>query len=149
MLQGKHYDDVQVGDSFGTALTITETHLVLAAGLFGDFNPLHVNQQHAVKTRFGARILHGAFTAAFLSAPIGMYFYGTAIAFVEQNCRFTHPVRVGDTLTATWRVSAKEDKPNLQGGLVILLGEGTNQQNEVVVVAEGKILVEGRSHTRE
>ncbi|HZQ73468.1 MAG TPA: hypothetical protein VFB08_11175, partial [Burkholderiales bacterium] len=42
VFQGKWYGEVAVGDRFGTSVTVTEAHLVLAAGLFGDFNPLHV-----------------------------------------------------------------------------------------------------------
>jgi len=72
--------EVSIGDTFGSAVTVTETHLVVAAGLFGDFNPLHVDESYASRTRFGGRILHGACTSALMSAPIGMSFYATAIA---------------------------------------------------------------------
>ena len=61
---GKAYDEIEIGEQFADALTVTETHLVMAAGMFGDFNPLHVNQQYSESTRFGGRILHGPFTAA-------------------------------------------------------------------------------------
>ena len=43
VFHGKWYDEVAVGETFGTRLTVTEAHLVLASGLFGDFNPLHVD----------------------------------------------------------------------------------------------------------
>jgi acyl dehydratase len=71
MLTGKWFDETKVGDTFGAALTVTETHLVLAASLFGDFNPLHVDDELARKSRFGGRILHGPFTSALISAPAG------------------------------------------------------------------------------
>ena len=98
MFPGKHYDEVAVGETFGSSLTVTETHLVLAAGLFGDFNPLHVDERFARASRFGGRILHGPFTSALVSAPVGMYFHSTAIAYLEHTCRFKAPVRPGDTL---------------------------------------------------
>jgi acyl dehydratase len=145
VLQGKHYDEVKVGDTFGASLTVTETHLVLAAGLFGDFNPLHVDETHARASRLGGRVLHGAFTGALMSAPAGMHFHGTAIAYLEQNCRFKAPVRPGDTVTTTWTVVDKLDKPKQDGGIVVLAGACRNQDGTLVAEAEGKMLVRART----
>ncbi len=141
MFQGKWYDEVAVGQAFGTRVTVTEAHLVLGAGLFGDFNPLHVDAEFARESVFGTRILHGPFTSALVSAPVGMYFAGTAIAYLEHNCRFKAPVRPGDTLATQWLVAEKTDKPKHKGGIFVLHGTCRNQKDEVVVEALGKILV--------
>ena len=141
MFQGKWYDEVAVGDTFGTSVTVTETHLVLAAGMFGDFNPLHVDEGFAKKSRFGSRILHGPFTSALVSAPVGMHFSGTAIAYLEHACRFVAPVRPGDTLRTDWEVVEKLDKPKHKGGICVLKGMARNQKGETVLEADGKILV--------
>src|SRR5215210_7312488 len=119
MFQGKWYDEVAVGERFGTSVTVTETHLVLGAGLFGDFNPLHVDEEFSRKSIFGTRILHGPFTSALVAAPVGMF--------------FTH--------TTEWTVSEKLDKPKHRGGICVLQGVARNQKSEVAVEAEGKILV--------
>ena len=108
---GKGYDEVDGRRELRSSLTVTETHLVLAAGLFGDFNPLHTNEVHGKQSRFGSRILHGPFTSALVSSPVGMYFGGTAIAYLEHTCRFKAPVRAGDTLTTTWTMVGEADKP--------------------------------------
>ena len=144
LFPGKTYDEIQVGESFGSALTVTETHLVLAAGLFGDFNPLHTNEVHGKRSRFGSRILHGPFTSALVSAPVGMYFGGTAIAYLEHTCRFKAPVRAGDTLTTTWTKVEKLSKPKHKGGIAVLSGICKNQDDEVVAEADGKILIKSR-----
>jgi 3-hydroxybutyryl-CoA dehydratase len=141
VFQGKWYDEVAPGDRFGTSVTVTEAHLVLGAGLFGDFNPLHVNEEFARQSRFGGRILHGPFTSALISAPVGMYFSGTAIAYLEHSCRFSAPVKPGDTLTTEWSVLEKIDKPKHRGGIFVLKGLAKNQSGEVVIEAAGKILV--------
>src|SRR3954463_11837129 len=109
MLTGKWFNETKVGDTFSASLTVTETHLVLAAGLFGDFNPLHVDEEFAKQSRFGGRILHGPFTSALISSPVGMYFAGTAIAYMEHACRFKAPVKPGDTLATEWTVTATLD----------------------------------------
>lgn len=144
MFQGKWYDEIAVGERFGAAVTVTEAHLVLAAGMFGDFNPLHVDEEYARKSRFGTRILHGPFTSALVSAPVGMYFSGTAIAYLEHGCRFKAPVRPGDTLKTEWTVTEKLDKPKHRGGICVLEGSSKNQRQEIVVEAQGKILVQSR-----
>ena len=144
MFQGKWYDEVAVGERFGTRVTVTETHLVLGSGMFGDFNPLHVDEEMAKESAFGSRVLHGPFTSALVSAPIGMFFSGTAIAYLEHACRFKAPVRPGDTLKTEWTVTAKLDKPKHKGGIFVLHGVSTNQKAEVVVEAEGKILVSAK-----
>ncbi len=141
VFHGKWYDEVSVGDTFGTRLTVTEAHLVLAAGLFGDFNPLHVDEVFARQSRFGGRILHGPFTSALISSPVGMYFAGTAIAYMEHACRFKAPVKPGDTLATDWTVTATLDKPKHKGGIVVMTCSSRNQSGEVVVEADGKILV--------
>jgi len=73
-----------------------------------------------------------------------MYFSGTAIAYLEHACRFKAPVKPGDTLSTEWTVTQKLDKPKHKGGICVLRGEARNQKNEVVVEADGKILVASR-----
>lgn len=144
MLTGKWFEETKIGDTFSASLTVTETHLVLAAGLLGDFNPLHVDETFARGTRFGGRIVHGTFTGAIVSAPAGMYFHGTAIAYLEQNCRFTAAVHPGDTLTTTWTIEGRVAKPKQKGGIVAMRARCVNQRGEVVAEADGKMLVANR-----
>ena len=145
VFHGKWYDEVAVGESFGARLTVTETHLVLGSGMFGDFNPLHVDEEFAKKSMFGTRILHGPFTSALVASPVGMFFAGTAIAYMEHACRFKAPVRPGDTLDSQWTVTQKIDKPRHKGGIVVMTCLSTNQAGAVAVEADGKILVARRA----
>ena len=144
VFQGKWYDEVAIGETFGTRLTVTETHLVLGAGMFGDFNPLHIDEEFSRQSMFGTRILHGPFTSALVAAPVGMFFAGTAIAYVEHACRFKAPVKPGDTLATRWTVREKLDKPKHGGAIVVMTCVSGNQHGEVVVEADGKILVAAR-----
>ena len=138
---GRYYGQVAAGDTFSEALTVTGNHIIIAARLIGDFNPLHVNQAFAEQSRFGARILHGVMTAAIAGAPVGNYFAGTAIAYLEQNNRFTAPVYAGDALTTIWTVTEKIDKPKSNGGIVVLAGICRNQNGVIVLEANAKMLV--------
>ena len=142
---GKTYDEVAIGDAYSRTLTITDTHLVVGAGLIGDFNPHHVDDTFAAGSRFGTRILHGVMTAAIMGGAVGMIFHGTAIAYLEQSTKFRAPVRAGDTLTTTWTVSAKDDKPQHGGGIVTMRAVAVNQRGETVAEAEGRMLVAARA----
>ena len=50
-------------------------------------------------------------------------------------------MRPGDTLTTTWTIVDRLNKPKHHGGICVLNGTCRNQHGEVVVEAEGKILV--------
>jgi 3-hydroxybutyryl-CoA dehydratase len=141
---GKWFDDVSTDERFSARVTITDAHLVLGAGLIGDFNPHHVDDEYAKSSRFGTRILHGVIPSAIMGGPVGMYFHGTAMAYLEHAARFKAPVRVGDTLTTTWTVVELHPKPHTQGGVVALSGVCRNQHGEVVAEADGKMLVHVR-----
>lgn len=147
MIVGRAFDEVEPDEAFRHAMTITESHLVLGAGLFGDINPLHVNQQFAQGSRFGGRIAHGYITSAFMAATLGMLFHGTAVAYLEHACRFSAPVRVGDTLSVIWTLTAKEAKPKHGGGVVIFSGVAKVQDDTVVAHADAKMLILDRAHT--
>ena len=138
---GKGYNEVAIGESFSGSITVTETHLVLAAGLIGDFHPLHVDQTYAEHTRYGGRVLHGVFTAALVGGPVGTFFAGTGTAYLEHACRFKEAVHPGDTLTTTWTIAEKDDKPKHNGGVVTLTGVCCNQNDVMVVEADAKLLV--------
>jgi len=132
VFHGKWYEEAKVGDSFGSSLTVTETHLVLAAGMFGDFNPLHVDEEFAKKSMFGGRILHGPFTGALVSAPVGNYFAGTAIAYLEHTCRFKAPVRAGDTL-------------NVRATVIDLVPEKRRATLSTVITVGNRVVLEGEA----
>lgn len=140
-VEGRTYTEVQPGETFRSGLTVTEAHLAQGAGLIGDFNPLHVDEAFARRSRYGSRILHGMITSAFMGSAVGMYFAGTAIAYLEHGARFTAPVRPGDTLDIRWTVREKLDKPAHGGGVVVLDGVCRNQDGVVVAEARAKILV--------
>ncbi len=138
---GKSFSEIEIDNFFESQLTVTESHIVTGAGLFGDFNPLHVSDLYCKNTRFGRTILHGPLTSSLMSAPVGMYFAGTAIAYLEHNCQFKAPVYAGDTLTTRWTFAGKIPKPKIPGGIALLSGTCTNQDGIIVALAEGKIML--------
>lgn len=94
------FEELQVGSSAEFSKTITEADVVLFAGITGDFNPVHIDQQAAEKSRFGGRIVHGMLTAGLVSAVLGTRLPGPGAIYLNQSLRFTGPVMIGDTVTA-------------------------------------------------
>jgi len=138
---GRKYRDLRVGEVFYDSVTVTEAHLILACGIFKDFNPLHSNQTFGERTSFKGRIMHGPFTAAVMAGLIGNYFTGTVIASLEQKVIFKAPVKPDDTLTTRWHVVKMEDKEKFEGGVVYLEGECVNQKGTIVALGEARALV--------
>jgi 3-hydroxybutyryl-CoA dehydratase len=124
------YSRLAVGDEVWDALTITETHVVLAAAAFNDPGPNHVNALQAARNRFGARIAHGPLLMGVMDGALGNALGSTIVALLEQSARFKHPVRIGDTVLAHWVVTELSDKPDAfdGGGIARFAGRALNDE---------------------
>lgn len=104
-----YFDDFEIGQHWTSpARTITEADLTLFAGLSGDFNPLHTDEEFAKKTPFGGRIFHGPGVFAIatgLESRLGLK-EGTAIAFLGMTWNLKAPVKIGDTIHVEQTVAA-------------------------------------------
>jgi 3-hydroxybutyryl-CoA dehydratase len=122
------------------SMTVTETHLVLGAGLIGGFHPVHVDEQFAVAAGLRGRILHGALTAAIMSTVVGRNLPPKGWTVVEQCTRFRAPVYCGDTLQTRWTV--QEPEVLSEGRLLLtLMGECTTQGQGVVADGTVKLML--------
>jgi 3-hydroxybutyryl-CoA dehydratase len=135
------YRTLTVGQVFTGRMTVTESHVVLAAGIFGDFAPLHTDEEYARKTRFGTRIAHGTLITGIMAGVLAKNMSENALGYLEQNAKFVAPVFIGDTVETTWTVAEKIDKPRLGGGIVLLDGECRTQNGTVVVTARSAMIV--------
>lgn len=105
-LHGLYLEDLEPGMDAVYAKTVSETDIVLFAGISGDNNPVHLNQEFAADTVFEGRIAHGMLTASFISTVLGMKLPGPGCVYLSQSLNFKAPVRAGDTVTA--RVTLKD-----------------------------------------
>jgi 3-hydroxybutyryl-CoA dehydratase len=105
-LNGYYFEDLSVGQSAIFAKTVTEADIVAFAGLSGDFNPVHVNEEFAKTTLFKGRIAHGMLSGAFISTVFGTRLPGPGCIYVSQLLKFKAPVRIGDTVTARCEITA-------------------------------------------
>ncbi len=138
---GRAFKELKVGDKLSERITVTETHVVKAAGLFNDYNALHTNEPDMKGSRFGTRIVHGALTFSLIVGVYSKVFHDTDISTVEASIKFTAPVFINDTITMEWTVMELDEKPKLNGGLVALSGEVRNMEEKILATLEAKILV--------
>jgi 3-hydroxybutyryl-CoA dehydratase len=124
-----------IGSKASFSKTVSERDVTTFAEISGDRNPLHLDEEYARQTRFGARIAHGGFTFAIISAVLGMELPGPGTVYISQNLKFLKPVFFDDTVTATVEITAiRSDK-----GIVTLKTDCTNQHGEKI--AEGEAVV--------
>jgi acyl dehydratase len=135
------FETLSVGQILDDRMTITEAHVVLAAGIFGDLAPLHVDEEYAKTTPFGARLVHGTLVTGVMAGVFGKWLGPNARGYLEQNVRFVAPVYIGDTLTTRWEVVEKIPKEKLGGGIVKLRVECSTQTGTVVLTGDAALIV--------
>ncbi|MFH1134627.1 MAG: MaoC family dehydratase [Pseudomonadota bacterium] len=132
---GLTYEQIEIGMTASFTKTISETDVYLFAGISGDFNPMHLNEEFAKKTPFGTRIAHGALPQSLIAPVLGMKLPGLGAVALEITARFRAPTYFGDTITAAAEVVEKlEDKKWVRLDLT-----WTNQDGRLV--AAGSALV--------
>lgn len=143
--KGRYWDDFKVGETFETAArTVEAGDVSLFAGLSGDFNPLHLNEEFAKTSPFGGRVAHGILTLAISNGhqnQLGI-FEGTTLALLGiDRIRFTGPVRLGDTVHTAMTI--KETKPSSKPdrGVVTYEVAVKNQKGETVMHCEQSVLM--------
>lgn len=99
-MAGKTIGELKIGDKDGFSKTISESDIYLYAGVTGDLNPAHINEEQAKDSIFGGRVAHGMLSAGLISAVLGMRIPGPGTVYLGQELRFKAPVRIGDTVTA-------------------------------------------------
>lgn len=102
---GYYLEDLTTGMSASFAKTVTDADVVLFAGISGDTNPVHLDEEFASGTVFKGRIAHGMLTASFISTVLGTKLPGPGCIYLSQTLKFKAPVKAGDNVVATCTIS--------------------------------------------
>jgi acyl dehydratase len=148
MTVGLYWEDWTVGQEWTThGRTMTEAAIETCAGLSGDYNPLHTDEEYCKQTAFGTRIAHGPLTYLFAAGLLfQLHLYDdTLIAFLGfDRLRFTKPVKIGDTVRARVRVTETRETSRSDRGIVRRELLVYNQRDEVVLEADQSFLIKRR-----
>ncbi len=139
-LNGFFLEDLQAGMTAAYARTVTEADVILFAGISGDQNPVHLNQEFAEGTRFKGRIAHGMLTASFISTVLGNKLPGPGCIYVSQNLKFKAPVRAGDTVhTRVTVIEVVQDKGRVRLETICRVGDVTVIEGEAVLMVPRRV----------
>ena len=135
-MTGLYWEEWKIGAEFvSSARTITETDIINFAGISGDYNPLHIDEEFCRNTQFGTRIAHGPLVYSIATGLIfQLHLYDdTLIAFLGfDSLKFTKPVKIGDTIHARVEVIEKRETSKSDRGIMKRLLQVLNQNNELV-----------------
>lgn len=150
--RGRYFEEMTIGDTVESpGRTITETDIVLFAGLTGDYNPLHTDAEYAKSTIYGERIAHGLLGLSIASGLVWRtgLLEGTAEALTGIDWKFRTPIRIGDTIRFRAEILNKKKMPRLNGGLVIFSATLLNQRDETVQKGKWTLLIRFRPEKEE
>ena len=133
------FEDFKVGMKAHTSKTITETDVILFAGVSTDINPVHLDEEAAKKGIFGKRVAHGILVSGLISAVLGNKLPGPGSIYMGQELKFLAPVFIGDTITAEVEIiDLVPEKCRIKLNTIC-----TNQDGKVVISGTALIMNRG------
>ena len=115
---------------------VTEQMGIEFSGVSGDTNPVHLDQDYAKATRFGAKIAHGMLIGSFISNVIGTRMPGEGSIYMKQEMTFLRPVYYGDRITVEIAVKALQKDRNR----AVLSTDCYNQKGEKVLAGVALVM---------
>jgi len=119
---------------------VTRLTLALYCGASGDHNPLHVDQDFAREAGLGDVIAHGMLVMGYMGRTVTRFVPQTAL--LAFNTRFQAMTRVGDQITCTGEVTARETGADGRPCIRLVL-RATDQKGEVKTQGEALIALPG------
>ncbi|MDP6345039.1 MAG: MaoC/PaaZ C-terminal domain-containing protein [Alphaproteobacteria bacterium] len=142
-----YFDDLEVGQVFESAgRTITNHDVMTFAGLSGDNNQLHTNDEYAKNSPYGRRIAHGLLAVAItsgLTQRLGL-FEVSAMALLDLQWSFKGPIFIDDTIRFRLVIDALKETSKGDRGVVTRRYEILNQRDEVVQIGKLVVLMQKR-----
>ena len=135
MIENRTFDEIAVGDTASLSRTLREEDIQLFALVSGDVNPAHLDADYAATDMFRRVIAHGMWGGGLISAVLGTELPGPGAIYLSQSLRFSRPVGVGDTITASVTVAEKRT----EHGVVLFDCRCVNQADEEVISGRAEV----------
>ena len=135
-IENRTFDELKPGDTASLVRTLTYKDIEVFAILSGDVNPTHVDESFAKSDTFHNVVAHGMWSGALISAVLGTELPGPGTIYVDQSLHFHRPVRLGDTITVTVKVTNKIEETHR----VIFDCRASNQRGEEVITGTADVI---------
>ena len=144
-MEGWYLEDFEVGTTYRSAArTVTETDVVNFAGLSGDFNPLHMDEEYARnESMFGKRIAHGMLGAVFMTGMSNQM--GMTIAFLELTIRYVAPLEIGSTVHLEFTPTEIRHSSKPGRGILFLDANLINQSGKTITACKWNLMMKARA----
>jgi 3-hydroxybutyryl-CoA dehydratase len=134
-MSGKTVDDISIGLRTTFSKTVSESDVYLFAGITGDLDPNHVDEEFCRGNSLGHRVAHGALIVGFMSAASSRIledFERPMVSVGYDRIRFIKPVYLGDTITVDYVIASLDPERER----IVSKVEVKNQRGELVCVAD-------------
>lgn len=98
--------DVRPGDFAEIKKKMTLEMVKNFASISNDFNPVHLDEKYALKSRYKRQIIHGLMATSLFSGLFGTKLPGEGCVYKSQNIRFKRAIFIDDIVTARVEVAS-------------------------------------------
>ena len=130
-------NNLHIGQKAEFLEIISESCVQEFAKLSGDFNPHHMDEEYAKKTKYEKRICHGMLLASFFSKLTAMYLPGQGSFYLSQTLNFVSPAFINDEVTVRGEIT----KISSSTGIVRVKTQIINKNNVLLVSGDAKVLI--------
>ena len=130
--------NLHIGQKIEFTEVISESMVEKFAKLSGDYNPYHMDESYAEKTKFKKRICHGMLLASLFSRLTGMYLPGKGSLFFSQSLNFISPAFIDDKVT----VEGEIVKISRSTGMVTIKTIIKKENNIRLITGDAKVIIQ-------
>lgn len=129
-------ESIDVGYTASITVQVTDKMVRQFAELSGDYNPIHLDEEYASKSRFKRRIAHGMIVGALISRAL-IDGIGRGGIYLGQTLKFVNPVFIDDIITVTIKITGLRKEK----GIATVDTTATKANGEVVVRGDAVIMM--------
>ncbi len=146
----RYFEDFAVGEVFrAPSRTMSDAYFQVFQAASGDNHPSHYDREYCRRHGHRDLLAHG-YQVLIQTCPgatlLPHLIDDSMIAFIEQSSRFLGPVYAGDTVYPT--LTIVDLKPQRTTGVMTLRNTVHNQNGELVLEGEQKLLLRKRNPAR-